>query len=155
MSSVPPRPTTVWNLTEVTGQPLEVVVFQAVAYGAWTVDGIIPSDWSDGLTGVLRGSQPWRRQTHRSTTEDNWPARDASEPGSETEPNLIVDFAAVVLENLGNAVSITDPVTADRMVAAGLGTTLDSNNFVGFPEEAATWSSLATGKLRVEDLSAR
>ncbi|MBW3613921.1 MAG: hypothetical protein KY439_01240 [Actinobacteria bacterium] len=152
------RDTTVWALAEATGQPLEVVIFQAVAYEAWNPGGAIGADWASALTGVLNGSHPWRRQTHHHATEsleagDEAPAVIEVETGGEGgRPQAA--FAAAVLGALGSAVTVEDTALCEQLSGCGLGE-MTVNGFVGFPEEAPTWAQLAAGTITVEELDER
>lgn len=141
--------TTVWELAAATNQPLEVVIFQAVAYKAWNPGGTIDSEWAAVLTGVLGGSHPWQRTTtHAPDVADTDTAHQPDVAGTATDPAA---FAAAVLAQLGQRTTITDPAMAERLVAAGLGD-IDAAGFVGYPEEAPTWAQLANGTMSIDDL---
>jgi hypothetical protein len=142
MSSHEPAPSTVWELARSTNQPLEVVIFQAVAYGAWEPGGTISAQWADSLRSLLHGSRPWRRTG----------TAPASAEAAHVLEGPVADFAAAVLTQLGRPIPVTDPETASRLAAAGLGEVND-DRFVGYPEEATTWAQLASSELSLEDLA--
>ncbi len=154
--------TTAWSLARQSGQPLEVVIFQAVAYGAWKEGGIIESDWAAVLTGVLHGTHSWRRQTYSGIGDRDGPLvteKDGATVASERVPAGIApgdseaEFAGTVLANLGIAVEIggNDLAYAQALSTARLGS-FDGNSFTGFADEAVTWSALAAGELTVAEL---
>lgn len=146
------RDSTVWALAEATSQPLEVVIFQAVAYEAWTAGGAIDGDWASTLTGVLNSSQPWRRQTHHhADTERDADAVPRAHAEVAADPHAA--YATTVLGALGSPVAV-NPALCERFCRCSLGEMTDAG-FVGFPEEAATWAKLAAGILTVEVLEDR
>lgn len=148
MTTVPSRPTTVWQLAATTCVPLETVIFQAVAYGAWQPGGVIAAEWSDSLSSILHSSTPWRRLVAG-------PGRQAEKAGSSgsEEADPVAAFAVQVVAALGRAVPVDDPDVARAAERAGLGR-IEEDSFVGFPEEAASWSQLASGQLTFDELAA-
>ena len=141
MSSHEPTPTTVWELARSADQQLGVVIFQAVAYGAWEPGGTISAQWGDSLRSLLHGSRPWLRAGTAPT-----------QPAAGNEPaEAVTNFTTAVLAQLGQPVPLTDPEAAARLATAGLGEVSDGW-FVGYPEEAATWTQLASGQLSLDDL---
>jgi hypothetical protein len=153
--------TTVWELAAATGQPLEVVIFQAVAYGAWNEGGRIDAEWAAALSGVLSGSHPWKRVVGHDTgtsgdtaaTDVEVGAGDEADPvaldGTEGSPTAT--FAAAVLANLGQPVPVADATLAERLAAAGLGE-ISAEGFSGYAEEAPALSQLAHGSLNLAEL---
>lgn len=141
--------TTVWELAMATNQPLEVVIFHAVAYKAWNPGGTINSEWAAVLTGVLGGSHPWQRTTTHPPTPDM--AAAGHNTAHQLAPDGAAAFAAAVLAHLGRRTVITDQAMAERLAGAGLGD-IDPTGFLGYPEEAPTWAQLANGTLGLDDL---
>lgn len=140
MTTIPARATTVWRLAHETGVPLEVAIFQAVAYGAWLPGGEISAEWADSLSSILHSSSPWRRAGATVMTTTDSPVGD-----------LVVAFAERVLSHLGHPVEISDATLADRAVRASLGE-LDGAGFTGYADEAATWSQLARGEITLDEV---
>jgi hypothetical protein len=147
--------TNVWELAAATRQPLEVVIFQAVAYNAWQPGGRIGSEWAESLTQVLAGSHPWRRVVSQRAVSDDVDAAhevlDLLALDADVDP--VAAFAESVLTKLGEPVAVTDPMLAGRLASAGLGELTD-DGFVGYPDELVTWSQLSHGEVGVEDLPA-
>ncbi|MDA8312283.1 MAG: hypothetical protein M0Z46_17085 [Actinomycetota bacterium] len=141
MTTIPAKPTTVWQLAAETGVSLEVVIYQAVAYGAWLPGGEISAEWGDSLASILHSSTPWRRQ--------GAPAGAGPDGASES----VTAFAARVLAHLGQVVNVGNTDVADGAVGAGLGER-DGEQFTGYPDEASVWAQLANGEITLAELSA-
>lgn len=151
--------TTVWELAAATDQPLEVVIFQTVAYGGWTEGGVISADWAATITGVLHGAHPSKRRTHFKSLEAQPEAGDDGAVGSDDaagigDVDLVAAFATRVVANLGNPVKVTAMDPAAALSSLGLGE-LRREGFAGYPDEAPVWAQLAAGELSVEDLENR
>lgn len=150
--------TTVWDLAAETGRPLEVVIFQAVAYEACNEGGRIDGEWAAALKGVLQASEPWRRKTHRhqppAEGAEALPGDGDAGAGSPSPPDPAAEVAARVLENLGQPVEVADPQLAAALAAAGLGEVVDGR-LVGFAEEAPTWAQLADGSVTLSEVTSR
>ena len=89
---------------------------------------------------TLRGSTPWRR-----------PGGPAAPTTSTLNPEAVDAFARRVLGSLGSPVQIGDRAVAAAAAYADLGV-IGDDTFTGFPEEAATWSQLATGERTLDKL---
>ena len=144
MTTIPALPKTVWQLAKETGQPLETVIFQAVAYRAWQPGGVISAEWADPLSSILHGARPW----HRPDTPVG--AMGAGEPVVGVE--LIEAFAQRVQHALGSPVPVGDPQLAEAAMRVGLGQR-EGDAFTGHADQAACWDSLAKGELTLDDLA--